>query len=313
MKQIGQGAPPTARYPRAALTDGAARRLGLAGVATAAVLVVAACGSDTPAESVASSPATPLSAPSSPATSSTTIESQPVEAPATTQEPSESTALDTDTVEAGTVEAGTAETDTVETGAAETTTLESTTADAAAESSPAEPSEVECRRLTDFDDGDGWLIVNDGVMGGRSNGAVEFFNSAMRFTGDVVTAGGGFTSVRFQLTGDELEGSDHLALRVRTDDRIYGLTLQDAAQARGRFVSHGADLVVDGPTDADGWQTTELRYDELFPSVFGQSVDAPPFEPDGATEIGIIIGDGVDGPFTLDIDWIDACNTPPAQ
>ena len=44
------------------------------------------------------------------------------------------------------------------------------------------------RRLTDFagDDGD-WVIVNDGVMGGRSNGVIEFADSAMRSTGTVVT------------------------------------------------------------------------------------------------------------------------------
>ncbi|MFT4774117.1 MAG: NADH dehydrogenase [ubiquinone] 1 alpha subcomplex assembly factor 1 [Candidatus Azotimanducaceae bacterium] len=177
---------------------------------------------------------------------------------------------------------------------------------------PATPAAT-CRRLTDFDDSDfdrGWAVVNDGVMGGRSNGALEFTDSAMRFTGDVVTAGGGFTSVRLQLTGDELTDSGYLALRVRSDERTYGLTLQDSAQTGRRPIAHGADLTIDGPSDADGWQTATTSYDELRPSVFGQSLDAPAFDPDQAVEIGIIISDGIDGPFELGVDWIDACSTP---
>ena len=192
----------------------------------------------------------------------------------------------------------------------EPTTVEPEPADTMTETTlamPSEPPSIPCRRLTDFDDGQGWVIVNDGVMGGRSNGAVAFADAAMQFTGDVVTAGGGFTSVRLPLAGEELTGSESLVLRVRADERSYGLTLADSAQAGRRAISHGAGLTTDGPTDADGWQTTELSYEELQPSVFGQSLDAPPFEPDLAIEIGIIISDGIDGPFALEVDWIDAC------
>ena len=190
-----------------------------------------------------------------------------------------------------------------------------TRADAAPPTTIADPPATiaaACRRLTDFDDSDfdgGWAVVNDGVMGGRSNGALEFTDSAMRFTGDVVTAGGGFTSVRLRLTGDALTDSGYLALRVRSDERTYGLTLQDSAQTGRRPIAHGANLTIDGPSDADGWQTATTSYDELRPSVFGQSLDAPAFDPDQAVEIGIIISDGIDGPFELEVDWIDACST----
>lgn len=173
--------------------------------------------------------------------------------------------------------------------------------------SPVELPSISCRRLTDFVNGQGWGIVNDGVMGGRSNGTVKFVDSAMLFTGDVVTAGGGFTSVRLPLAGDELTGSESLVLRVRADERTYGMTLADSAQAGRRAISHGADITTDGPTDTNGWQIVDLSYAELQPSIFGQSLDAPPFDPDLAIEIGIIISDGVDGPFTLEVDWIDAC------
>ena len=187
----------------------------------------------------------------------------------------------------------------------------------AAQTSSAQPSEAAdpvateaqaCQRLTDFneDDSAGWFIVNDGVMGGRSDGGGFIRDSVLRFEGDVVTQGGGFTSARTPLDGDELVDTNRIEMRVRPDGRTYGLTLEDAAAFRGRLVSHRADLDI-GPVDDDGWAIATVEYDELVPSVFGQLVDAPPFDPATAREFGIIIADGIDGDFVLDIDWIDSC------
>ena len=173
---------------------------------------------------------------------------------------------------------------------------------------PATTEPRECRRLTDFtaDDTGAWFVVNDGVMGGRSDGGGFIDESVLRFEGNVVTAGGGFTSARLRLEGDELADSTRIEMRVRPDGRTYGLTLEDAAEWRGRLVSHRADLDI-GPVDGDGWAIASVEYDQLVPSVFGIRVDAPPFDPTAAREFGIIIADGIDGDFALDIDWIDAC------
>ncbi|MFT6289694.1 MAG: hypothetical protein ACJAR2_000279 [Ilumatobacter sp.] len=167
---------------------------------------------------------------------------------------------------------------------------------------------AECRRLTDFTPDDPvWVVVNDGVMGGRSDGVLEVTNSVMRFSGTVVTQGGGFTSVRLRLNGGELAGTTRVELRVRSDQRTYGLTFNDAAITNGRSVAHRADLSVAPEVDSDGWGITTLSFDELSASVFGRSIEAAPFDPAGAQEIGIIIADAVDGPFVLEVDWIDAC------
>jgi len=187
-----------------------------------------------------------------------------------------------------------------------------TAPDAETSDQPATPSPVaeprECHRLTDFtaEDTGQWFVVNDGVMGGRSDGGGFIDESVLRFEGSVVTAGGGFTSARLRLEGDELVDSTRIEMRVRPDDRRYGVTLEDAAEYRGRLVSHRADFDI-GPVDSDGWAIAAVDYDQLVPSVFGILVDAPPFDPATAREFGIIIADGIDGDFVLDIDWIDAC------
>jgi len=194
----------------------------------------------------------------------------------------------------------------------EPASVESVPADTiAVETTPArsEPLAVECRRLTDFDepeDAERWVIVNDGVMGGRSAGFVEFADSAMRFSGELVTAGGGFTSVRFRTIGDELVGTVRLVLRLRSDNRRYSVTFNDAPGTRQR-IAHGADITSDGTSDDDGWSIVEVRFDDLRPTVFGRPVDAPAFDPEQVSEVGIIISDGIDGSFELEVDWIDAC------
>ncbi len=166
-----------------------------------------------------------------------------------------------------------------------------------------------CRRLEEFGpDVGAWLIVNDGVMGGRSDGRGAIDDSTLSFFGTVVTAGGGFTSVRLRLDGSELDGTERIRVRLRPDDRTYGFTFEDDQTVQGRPISHGSDLP--GPTevDADGFAEIELPYSELRPSIFGQAVDADPFDPDEASEIGIIIADGIDGDFEIDVDWIDVCS-----
>ena len=164
-----------------------------------------------------------------------------------------------------------------------------------------------CRRLTDFDAGLGdWLVVNDGVMGGRSEGFVDVDASLMRFDGTIVTAGGGFTSVRRRLDGGELSGTTRVEMRIRSDDRRYAVILESDERVDGRAVSYRAELdplVIDD----DGFAVVSAVYADMDTSIFGFRVEAAPFDAEAGREIGIIISDGIDGDFTLDVDWVDVC------
>ena len=78
--------------------------------------------------------------------------------------------------------------------------------------------------LTDFtaDSTDmGWYVVNDNVMGGRSDGDFEQEDGVLKFTGRTNTNGGGFSSIRTKPM--ELALSDHsgVQLRVKGDGRRY--------------------------------------------------------------------------------------------
>ena len=151
------------------------RRIPTWGVSLLAAAVIAtSCGSDDPPDSAITSPEASTSAPAN----ELDEESEPVNDPTTSSEPT---------------------TEPAQAKAPPT---------AAAEATP-DSIDTDCRRLTDFDGNEAaqWFVVNDGVMGGRSNGAIEVTDSVMRFTGTSSPPGGGFTSVRFRLDGTELAGA----------------------------------------------------------------------------------------------------------
>lgn len=168
----------------------------------------------------------------------------------------------------------------------------------------AEPDSSEtittCQQLVESDE-QPWLVVNDGVMGGRSEGAISTETGEMQFAGTIVTDGGGFSSAR-RVLYDGLGESVGLQLRVRADQRRYEVLLADVDSQAYR-VTYYAPLQLEG----DDWQVVEVSFEDLEARIFGRLVDAPPFQPGKATTIGIILADGDDGEFLFELDWINAC------
>jgi hypothetical protein len=159
--------------------------------------------------------------------------------------------------------------------------------------------------LFDFEGSDGprWSIENDGVMGGRSQGFVEIADGTLVFTGEVVTRGGGFTSVRAARRVD-LSGYDGIELRVRGGGRTFALDIDDGTRSRGRQVTRRGPV----PT-TDTWETVRVPFASLQASAHGQRVRVAPLDRSAVQSIGVYIIDGQDGPFRLEIDWIRAYPT----
>lgn len=145
-----------------------------------------------------------------------------------------------------------------------------------------------------------WEVVNDGVMGGRSKGYVAIEGGALRFTGTLVTRGGGFTSVRTERAVDLTE-YDGLELRVRGNGRPFEVEVSDGTRYRGRTVSRRASFA----TSAE-WSVVRISFLDLRASIFGQPIRARPLNPSKVQSFGLYILDGQDGPFSLEVDTIRA-------
>ena len=164
-----------------------------------------------------------------------------------------------------------------------------------------------CRRLMDFNvanENEQWFVVNDNVMGGRSDGGISFTDDTMVFAGNINTDGGGFSSIRLPLDATALENSARFVMRAKSDGRDYKLTSADALEGRDRRENHQAPLSF---VQAGVWEEVVVPFDSLEPVLFGRRIEAAPFRPDLVTRIGVMMSDGIDGAFSLEIDWIDIC------
>lgn len=145
-----------------------------------------------------------------------------------------------------------------------------------------------------------WVAVNDGVMGGLSEGSPAVKNGSLFFTGKLsLENNGGFSSVR--ATGEfDFLGKTAMVLRVRGDGRTYQLRLSTEAQHNGSAISYSASF----PTVAGKWTEVKIPFKKLSPGWRGQKLEGPPLALESVKEIGILIGDKKAGDFALEVDWM---------
>ncbi len=162
--------------------------------------------------------------------------------------------------------------------------------------------------LTDFSQGGpdlGWYVVNDNVMGGRSEGGFSLEEPGLFFSGRTNTNGGGFSSIRTQSM--QLDLSEHAGIRlhVRGDGRRYTWRLTTAARWRGRPVSYWADF----QTRNGEWQTVDVPFTSFVPRFRGYRLDGPALDPARISGMGLMIYDSQDGPFEMHLASVHAYST----
>jgi NADH dehydrogenase [ubiquinone] 1 alpha subcomplex assembly factor 1 len=146
-----------------------------------------------------------------------------------------------------------------------------------------------------------WQAVNDGVMGGVSEGRFKITaDKTMAFTGRLsLENNGGFASVRTKLTNFNIHGGDTLVVRVKGDGREYVLNIY--TKSRRMAFSYRAPL----PTTRDEWTEVSVPLDEFIPTSFGNRVQGMgPVEPDQINSLGFMLSDKKPGPFKLEVDWV---------
>ena len=143
-----------------------------------------------------------------------------------------------------------------------------------------------------------WTVVNDGVMGGRSSGFVRVEDGTLRFTGTLVTQGGGFTLTRAPRKADLTEQIG-VELRVRGSGRNFDVELDDGTRGYGRAVSRRASFAT-----AAEWAVVRVPFTALRSTIFGREVTAPPLDPARIQSVALYMADGRDGAFRLEVDYI---------
>ena len=142
-----------------------------------------------------------------------------------------------------------------------------------------------------------WIVVNDNVMGGRSEGGCSFRKNRLIFSGNTNTNGGGFSSIRTNPTNFYLGDRTGLHIRFKGDGRTYKL----GVRIEGKSVSYRSNF-----TSGNGWQEVRVPFNEMDVSWRGRplSKEEHPLIKSKIRSIEFMIYDKQDGPFKLQVDWI---------
>lgn len=145
-----------------------------------------------------------------------------------------------------------------------------------------------------------WQTVNDGVMGGVSDGNVKVTDNRLEFYGTLsLDNNGGFASVRTKARPLGLEDGDTIVARVRGDGREYSLNLY--VEKRMMAFSYRAFV----QTKQDSWIEVRVPLDKFEATSFGRVVkDAGTVNPREVNAVGFLLGDKKAGPFKLEVAWI---------
>jgi len=156
-------------------------------------------------------------------------------------------------------------------------------------------------QFTGADGAKEWQTVNDGVMGGVSEGKFKITDTkTMEFFGTLsLENNGGFASVRTKAKKLGLEKGDTLVARVRGDGREYSFNLYLAKPLMA--FSYRAAV----QTKKDEWIEVKLPLDKFEAASFGRLVkDAGAVKPEEVNALGFLLGDKKAGAFKLEVEWI---------
>jgi len=144
-----------------------------------------------------------------------------------------------------------------------------------------------------------WRIIDDGVMGGISQG-----NLSIDEKGNGVFAGavslennGGFSSVRYQFNKVQVTPDSKVCLFVKGDKKEYQFRIKDNANS---YYSYITIFKTSGE-----WQEIEIPLKDLYPSYRGRKLDLPNFSSKSFEEIVFLIGNKKNENFKLILDKIE--------
>lgn len=141
-----------------------------------------------------------------------------------------------------------------------------------------------------------WQIVDDVVMGGRSNGNFEITEEGHgHFYGEVsLENNGGFSSLRHRMEPLSVMGYSKVRIRLKGDGKRYQFRIKAKARDYYSYIQY---------FETNGeWQELELDLDQFEASFRGRKLDMPKFDQAQIEECTFLIANYKAESFDL---WID--------
>ncbi len=148
------------------------------------------------------------------------------------------------------------------------------------------------------DDLKNWLVVNDGVMGGLSQGTMSINSEGhVVFEGIVsLENNGGFSSVRKRMETLDVNSYQKLVIRLKGDGKRYQLRVKSDKSDRHSYIQY---IQTSGE-----WQELEVNLSDMYPSFRGRRLAIPNYPKVTLEEFAILIANKKAESFRLEIDYI---------
>ncbi|MGC6525304.1 MAG: CIA30 family protein [Flavobacteriaceae bacterium] len=145
---------------------------------------------------------------------------------------------------------------------------------------------------------DAWQVVDDVVMGGKSNSEISLNeNGNGLFKGTVsIENNGGFSSIRLNVNKIETTSNKTILLKLKGDGSVFQFRVK-----RSKYERHSYTFNFN---TTGNWETIEIPLTEMTPSFRGFKLDISNFNQDDIQQIGFLKSSNTNTPFQLEIKHI---------
>ncbi len=143
-----------------------------------------------------------------------------------------------------------------------------------------------------------WRVVDDVVMGGRSQGIFKLNeNGNGLFYGEVsLKNNGGFSSLRYRFNKLDVTKYNKIVLKIKGDGNNYQFRVKDRYQNYYSYIKSFET--------SKEWELIEINLSEMYPAFRGRELDVGNFSSKTIEEIAFLIGNKKEQKFMLEIDEI---------
>jgi len=140
-----------------------------------------------------------------------------------------------------------------------------------------------------------WQVVDDVVMGGKSNGSLSLSESGNGlFKGNLsIENNGGFSSIRLNTKKLKVKGGRNIIFNVKGDGDEYQLRIK-----RSKFDRHS--FIFNFKTSGE-WETISVPLNKMTASFRGYSVGLPNFNENQIEQLGFLKSSKKNTSFKLEI------------
>jgi hypothetical protein len=143
-----------------------------------------------------------------------------------------------------------------------------------------------------------WQVVDDVVMGGRSDGGFSINEAGNGvFEGKVsLENNGGFSSIQHRLNA-KVNGHTKVKLTLKGDGKAYQFRIKSSNDDRHSYIS-------EFETTGD-WEEIEILLSSMYPAFRGRKLSIPYFDSDQIRQLAFLIGNKKPQTFKLEIAKIE--------